>query len=98
VEKILGYREWGASGHGRFLLSEPLRVYLTCYRVLQANDDPRADTILEEGYRFLQERATKISDEEERRSFLENVAANREIASEYALVEEWSRGRRTEDE
>jgi hypothetical protein len=59
-------------------------VYLTWHRVLQANGDPRADGLLEEGYRFLRERAEKINDEGERQSYLENVAANREIVEEYA--------------
>ena len=59
---------------------EPLRVYLTCYLVLRANHDPRAREILDAAYRLLQERATHIDDEELRRSFLENVAAHREIA------------------
>jgi class 3 adenylate cyclase/tetratricopeptide (TPR) repeat protein len=62
---------------------EPLRVYLTCYQVLHANDDPRADGILDDAYHVLQERAAKISDEGERRSFLENVAVHREIVEEY---------------
>jgi len=61
-------------------------VYLSCYRVLEGAGDPRAHDILEEAHSLLQERAAKISDEKERRSFLENVAANRELASEYALV------------
>jgi class 3 adenylate cyclase/tetratricopeptide (TPR) repeat protein len=84
VEEILTYLET-ASFDG---IDEPARVYLTCYRVLRANGDPRAHDILERGYRFLQERAAKISDEGERRSYLENVAANREIVSEY---ERWQR-------
>jgi len=90
VQEILGYLETGTLNG----TEEPLRVYLTCYRVLQANGDPRANTILEEAYRFLQQRAAKISDEGERRSFLENVAANREI------VVEWTENvrRRTKDE
>ena len=58
---------------------EPLRVYLTCYRALRANRDPRAGEILEAAYRLLQERATCINDERLRRSFLENVAVHREI-------------------
>jgi len=82
LEEILGYLEAG-SLDGTW---EPGRVYLTCYRVLRANEDPRAEDILEKGYQFLQERAAKIGDEGERRSYLENVAANRELASEYALV------------
>jgi len=63
---------------------EPARIYLTCYRVLKASDDGRAEHILEEAYRFLQERAAKISDEEERRSFLENVEEHSEIVCEWA--------------
>jgi len=85
VEEILSYLETGNLARAR----EPFRVYLTCYRVLQANGDPRADDVLQRAHALLQERVARISDEGERRSFLENVAANRE------LVEEWTRGRRT---
>ena len=60
----------------------PLRIYLTCYQVLQANDDPRADRVLITAYDLLQERAAKIDDELLRRSYLENVAAHREIVEE----------------
>jgi len=83
VEEILNYLESGTL-QGTW---EPFRVYLTCYRVLQTADDPRAGEILETAHRLLQESADRISDEEERRSFLENVAAHREIASEYARGE-----------
>lgn len=82
VEEILTYLETGAL-QGPM---EPFRVYLTCYRVLQTNSDPRAQTILEETYHLLQERAAKISDEGERRSFLENVTAHRELVSEYSRI------------
>jgi len=82
VEETLGYLEYRTRLNAWFL-GEPLRVYLTCYRVLQANGDPRAEDILEEGYKFLQERVAKITNEEDRRSYLENVAANREIVREY---------------
>ena len=60
---------------------EPLRVYLTCYQVLHAHDDPRAEAVLEAGYRLLQERARKIEDGDLRRSFLENVPHHREIVA-----------------
>jgi hypothetical protein len=79
VEEILIYLETGTPDGS----SESCLVYLTCYRVLQANDDPRADTVLEEAHRLLQERAAKISSEDQRRSFLENVAAHREIVNEW---------------
>ena len=58
---------------------EPFRVYLSCYRVLEANEDPRAQTILDQTYTLLQARAAKLTDEASQQSFLENVAAHREI-------------------
>jgi hypothetical protein len=60
-----------------------MRIYLTCYRVLRAMGDPRASEILDAAYRLIQERADKIEDEALRRSYLENVAANREIIREW---------------
>jgi len=60
-------------------------VYLTCYRVLKASGDPRADDILQEAHTMLQEQAATLIDEGERQSLLENVEANREIVEEYAL-------------
>jgi tetratricopeptide (TPR) repeat protein len=65
--------------------ADPFLVYLTCYRVLRANEDPRAGEVLRTAHRLLQEWAAKIDDEKWRRSFLENVPAHREI------VEEWER-------
>jgi len=58
---------------------EPLRVYLTCYHVLHADQDPRAQTILEKAFHLLQEQAAKITDKDMRRSFLENVKTHCEI-------------------
>lgn len=66
---------------------EPFRVYLTCYRVLQASRDSRSQGVLNMAHSLLQEQAGKIADEEVRRSFLENVAAHREILSEHAKGE-----------
>jgi len=92
VEEILCFLEEHALG-GRFLIHEPFRIYLTCYRVLLASGDPRAGDILEEAYRLLQTQAANLSDEEERGSFLEKVAANREIVREWA-----GRGQGTKDQ
>ena len=64
---------------------EPVWVYLTGYRVLRAHADPRADEVLEKGRRLLQETAFKIDDEALRRSYLENVPANREMAALWAV-------------
>jgi adenylate cyclase len=82
VEDILSHLESGTLEG----TEQPLLVYLTCYRVLQASDDPRAHQILDEGHRLLQEIAGKITDPELRRSFLENVAWHRELAQEYEQV------------
>ena len=79
VEKILAFLETETLDG----TEEPFRVYLTCYRVLCANQDPRAKTILNTAHCLLQEQAAKISDEETRCSFLENVAAHREIVNEW---------------
>jgi tetratricopeptide (TPR) repeat protein len=63
---------------------EPIRVYVTSYRVLEAAGDARADEVLEAGYGVLQRRVTTIADEATRESYLGNVEANREILSLYA--------------
>jgi hypothetical protein len=78
VEKILSHLETD-NLDGTL---EPYRIYLTCYHVLRANKDPRANPILTEAYNLIQERAKNISDESLRILFLENVAVNREIISE----------------
>jgi adenylate cyclase len=79
VEEILSHLQTG----NLYGTDEPIRIYLTCYRVLRANQDPRAEEILETAHDLLQERAAKIDDEKLRRSFLENVTANRELVAEW---------------
>ncbi|MEW5958264.1 MAG: tetratricopeptide repeat protein [Chloroflexota bacterium] len=58
---------------------DPGQIYLSCYQVLEANQDPRAQTILRTGHHFLRQRAAKIGDEEQRRLFLERVATHQKI-------------------
>ncbi|MEA3439007.1 MAG: hypothetical protein U9R58_01875 [Chloroflexota bacterium] len=70
---------------------EPYRIYLTCYQVLSANQDPRANEILANAYALLQERAENIADDSISRSFLENVAVNREIIKEYEKMSKLER-------
>ncbi|MGD2157410.1 MAG: tetratricopeptide repeat protein, partial [Anaerolineales bacterium] len=65
---------------------EPMRIYLTCYQVLSANQDSRAEGILRQANDLIQERASKIQEEGLRRSYLSNVPANRELVSEYEKV------------
>jgi hypothetical protein len=79
VETILAYLAEGGSLDSA---DQPLRNYLTCYRVLRAADDPRNTEVLQIAYTTLQERAALIPDEETRRSFLENVPWHREIMEE----------------
>ena len=52
-------------------------------RVLNANQDSRAQDILATAHRLMQERTLKIAYEDLRQLFLENVTAHREIRSEF---------------
>lgn len=58
---------------------DPLRVYLTTYRILRAIADPRAGEILARGYQFLQHRAGNINDPASWRMFLENIPSHRDL-------------------
>lgn len=60
---------------------DPLRVYLICYRVLEAAQDPRSLQVLEQARRDLLARADSIEDQGLRRTYLGEVAVNREIAA-----------------
>ena len=75
VEEIVSHLET----HTLDGTEEPIRIYLICYRVLHATQDPRAESVLSMGYRSLQEWAANIRNDETRRLFLENIAAHREI-------------------
>jgi len=87
VEQILTYMTANSSptssSHPLEGTDDPFRVYLTCYQVLKVSKDPRAPKILTDAYNLLQTRAGKISDENLRYSFLNNLAANRDIMREY---------------
>ncbi|MFN2186944.1 MAG: tetratricopeptide repeat protein, partial [Anaerolineae bacterium] len=80
VEELLDHL---ASGETFADAVSPFQVYLTCYRVLVTNQDPRAQGLLDTAHELLQEQAAKITDEKLRRSFLENVAAHRELAQAF---------------
>ncbi len=83
VEEILSYAQKGPI---KATADEPFEIYLTCYRVLQALDDPRAENVLNEAHRLLQEQAARISDPVLQRSYLENVPPHREILKEMAAT------------
>jgi tetratricopeptide (TPR) repeat protein len=80
VEQILSYAEQQPI---QVANDNPLEVYLTCYQVLSALEDARAAEVLRTAHRLLQEQASRINDEALRRSYLENVAAHREIVQEF---------------
>lgn len=61
---------------------ELIRIYLTCYQVLAAVQDPQADKVLAMGYAILQERAAKIDDVELRCSYLQ-IAVHAEVRRIY---------------
>jgi tetratricopeptide (TPR) repeat protein len=79
VEEILTYLET-QSLNGTM---EPLRIYLTCYQVLDASQDPRAGEFLKRAYDQLHERADALDDEDKRRNFLEDVPTHREVVKAY---------------
>jgi predicted ATPase/tetratricopeptide (TPR) repeat protein len=63
---------------------QPFAVHLTCYRVLDALDDPRATGVLQEAHRRLLEYSDRITDSSLRRSFLGIVTAHHELQQAYA--------------
>jgi predicted ATPase/class 3 adenylate cyclase len=75
IDEILNYLE------STYLstIDEIFWIYLSCYRILQANADLRAGATLNAAYHLLQEIAARIDDETLRASFLQNVRFNREI-------------------
>jgi hypothetical protein len=75
IEDILTYLE----NHPLIGPDEPFMIYLTCFRVLEVNHDPRAATVLETAQRLLQAHADQIADDARRRSFLENVGVHHAI-------------------
>jgi class 3 adenylate cyclase/tetratricopeptide (TPR) repeat protein len=80
TEAILAHLQGGGSLEG---VEEPVWVYWTCFRVLQATGDPRAGSILESAYTQLQIQAAHIARDDLRQSFLFNIEANR------AILEAW---------
>jgi predicted ATPase/class 3 adenylate cyclase len=85
IDKILAYLAAGGTLDGTW---EPLRIYLACFQVLEAGKDERAIEVLEEAYTFLQDRANRIVDEGDRRSYLENVPWHREILNAWGMKQD----------
>jgi hypothetical protein len=63
--------------------SDPMWIYLTCYKILKAVQDQRSETILREAQKLIEEQALKIEDPDLHYSFLSNVKTNQELNSEF---------------
>jgi tetratricopeptide (TPR) repeat protein len=82
VEQILAWLNENDPAAVSLLLS----IMWVCYRVLEANQDPRAINLLQTAYNELQRRAEAITETALRRSFLEDVVAHREILRAWSKV------------
>ncbi|MEM7029620.1 MAG: hypothetical protein AAF629_08645, partial [Chloroflexota bacterium] len=71
------------AGHSLDGTESPMRIFLTCYEVLQLAQHGRAKEILYTAYGQLQSRASEIVSPESRQSFLQNIPAHREIIDAY---------------
>jgi predicted ATPase/class 3 adenylate cyclase len=80
VDEIMTYLNQGGTLQGSW---EPLRIYLTCFEILDAVNDPRAGEILKKAFTILQKQASRIPNEVDRTRFLENVPWHREIVKEW---------------
>ena len=70
-------------GHPLDGTDEPVRVLLTCYRVLHSKGNPLADDVLRQGYDLLRGRAVRIKNKENKHQFLYGNPDHREIISLY---------------
>ena len=76
TETILSHWAAGGTFDGA---EEPLRIFHTCYLVLEKVKDPRAAWIAQNGYDYLTNSLVTITDAETRRRIIENVPWRRAI-------------------
>ncbi len=81
VERLLAHQAAGGSFDGT---EEPLLLPLTCWRVLHAAGDARAQDVLTAAVLELQAQAERIRDPEARDSFLHQVPHHRETLQAWA--------------
>jgi predicted ATPase len=62
---------------------EPFQVYVTCYQILHAHDDPRAAQILAEARQQIESRLALLPDEQTRHAFLTNIPAHRTLMGDH---------------
>jgi len=80
VEQVMAHLD----AHELVSIDEPHLVGMACYRVLKAAGDPRADDLLAQLYRLLQEQAAAIKDAVKRKRFLQDVPANQALCQAWA--------------
>ncbi len=81
AEALLAHTAGGGTFDGT---EEPLLLPLTCYRVLSAAGDARAEAVLADAVAALQAQAARIGDARSRRSFVEEVPHHRELMDAWA--------------
>jgi hypothetical protein len=84
AEQILDHLQTGGSLDGT---EEPLRIPLTCWRVLDALRDARADQVLASAHADLMAKAGRIRQSVAREAFLRQVPHNRDIAAAWAALQ-----------
>lgn len=70
AEEILSHLNQGGNLDGT---EEPIRIYWSVYQALQANNDPRANRILDEAYELLQEQVNRFHSDDDRQMYVRNV-------------------------
>jgi len=61
-------------------IEHPAMVYLTCYRILQANQEfKQAQSILEQGLAYVATQATQIDDPALQKTYLNNIPENKKL-------------------
>jgi hypothetical protein len=65
-------------------------TFLIGCEILIAAADPRTEALLHHGHCLLQEQAARLDDEALRRSFLEQVAANRKLVALWSAQQQHS--------
>jgi hypothetical protein len=60
-------------------------VYLTTYQILQTGNDPRAQSVLEQGQQYMNRQATQSDEENLYHSYINSIPENRTL-QELALI------------
>ena len=81
VQTLLDYRASGGTFDGT---EEPLRIVLTCWQVISAANDARADGLLADAHADLHAQAAHIADARLRNSLLHAVPHHRAIEQAWA--------------